>query len=232
MTSQRESLMPFPYLVSTAKAAVILGLPTSPVRAHEIATDKYVMHQFEVDSQGSDFQFSRFPDLREMKEKLNSTTHPIVVQYPAIVKPVSGYLSEGVARVIIVETYIDGPEFDANIVLCEGEILFFETSEFTPSNLPSSEREIVQNSLQRTLLGLGFTWELFPVEGRVKDSSMEFRADESGIFDLRPRLVTRSDPPSCFLIKINARGTRTKFPAGRRVPNIAVAKLSSYYFLA
>ncbi|KAJ7118014.1 ATP-grasp domain-containing protein [Mycena crocata] len=237
------------YLVSTAKAAVLLGLPASPVHAHEIATDKYAMRRFEVDSQGSDFQFLRFPGLEDMKRQLGDAEASVVVRYPAIVKPVSGYLSEGVARVsndvellesvaridtkrhghaVIVETYIDGPEFDANIVLCEGEILFFElvddfpsagdnagtgahgtffeTSEFTPSNLPSGEREIVRNSLHKTLLGLGFTWGLFHVEGRVKDSTMEFRADESGIVDLRPRRVLRTgSPPSCFLVEINAR---------------------------
>ncbi|KAF7342263.1 ATP-grasp superfamily protein [Mycena venus] len=234
------------YLVSTAKAAVILGLPVSPIRAHEVATDKYAMRQFEVDSQGNDFQFFCFADLEDIQTRLCSTEHPLVVDYPAIVKPVSGYLSEGVAKVnndaellasvgkidtkrhghaVIVETYIDGPEFDANIVICEGKILFFElvddfpssgdtaagggtffeTSEFTPSNLPSSEREIVKSSLHKTLLGLGFTWGLFHVEGRVKDSTMEFRADESGIVDLRTRLVPRGNSPSCFLVEINAR---------------------------
>ncbi|KAF7335164.1 Carnosine synthase 1 protein [Mycena sanguinolenta] len=239
------------YLVSTAKAAVILGLPASPIRAHEIATDKYAMREFEVDSQGIDFQFLRFSDLGELEESITAMRNPITVNYPAIVKPVSGYLSEGVARVsndaelfasvgridtkrhgraVIVETYIDGPEFDANIVLCEGEILFFElvddfpsagdkagagaegtffeTSEFTPSNLPNTEREIVRSSLHRTLLDLGFTWGLFHVEGRVKDSTMEFRADESGIVDLRARFeprTTRNSPPSCFLVEINAR---------------------------
>ncbi|KAJ7841878.1 ATP-grasp domain-containing protein [Mycena olivaceomarginata] len=236
------------YLVSTAKAAVILGLPASPIRAHEVATDKYAMRQFEVDSQGTDFQFFRFPDLGELEGQLTSVEHGLVVNYPAIVKPVSGYLSEGVARVsndaellasvgridtkrhgraFIVETYIDGPEFDANIVLCEGEMLFFElvddfpsagdkagagaegtffeTSEFTPSNLPDSEREMVKRSLHKTLLGLGFTWGLFHVEGRVKDSAMEFRAEESGIVDLRPRLSGTEVNPSCFLVEINAR---------------------------
>ncbi|KAJ6449748.1 ATP-grasp domain-containing protein [Mycena sanguinolenta] len=236
------------YLLSTARAAVILGLPASPIRAHEIATDKYAMREFEVDSQGSDFQFLRFSDLGDMDMRIISTRNPITVNYPAIVKPVSGYLSEGVARVrdeaelfasvrridtkrhgraVIVETYIDGPEFDANLVLCEGEIFFlelvddfpsagdeagagaegtfFETSEFTPSNLPDSEREIVKSSLHRTLLELGFTWGLFHVEGRVKDSTMEFRSDESGIVDLRRRVVPRSNAPSCFLVEINAR---------------------------
>ncbi|KAJ7692894.1 ATP-grasp domain-containing protein [Mycena rosella] len=236
------------YLVSTAKAAVILGLPASPVRTHEIATDKYAMRRFEVESQGSDFQFFHFPGFEDMKQRLTAVEDPAVVRYPAIVKPVSGYLSEGVARVsnaaellasvaridtkrhghaVIVETYVDGPEFDANIVLCEGEILFFElvddfpsagdnaeagaegtffeTSEFTPSNLPLAEREIVQKSLHKTLLGLGFTWGLFHVEGRVKDSTMEFRADASGIVDLRLRVVSRTSPPSCFLVEINAR---------------------------
>ncbi|KAJ7468252.1 ATP-grasp domain-containing protein [Mycena galericulata] len=236
------------YLVATAKAAVILGLPASPVGAHEIATDKYAMRRFEVESQRSDFQFLRFTGLEDIKQKIAAVDDPTVIRYPAIVKPVSGYLSEGVARVandsellasvaridtkrhghaVIVETYVDGPEFDANIVLCEGEILFFElvddfpsagdkdgagaegtffeTSEFTPSNLPATEREIVKSSLHKTLLGLGFTWGLFHVEGRVKDSTMEFRVDEGGVVDLRPRLVPRANKPSCFLVEINAR---------------------------
>ncbi|KAJ7216308.1 ATP-grasp domain-containing protein, partial [Mycena pura] len=236
------------YLVPTAKAADLLGLPASPVRAYEIATDKYAMRQFEVESQGGDFQFLRFFDLEDMKRQLTATENRVVIRYPAIVKPVGGYLSEGVARVsgdaeliasvaridnkrhghaVIVETYIDGPEFDANIVLCEGEILFFElvddfpsggdipgagaegtffeTSEFTPSNLPYTERELVMRSVHKTLLALGFTWGLFHVEGRVKDSTMEFRTDASGIVDLRPRLARRAAPPACFLVEINAR---------------------------
>ncbi|KAJ7747786.1 ATP-grasp domain-containing protein [Mycena metata] len=236
------------YLVSTAKAAAILGLPASPIRAHEIATDKYAMRRFEVESQRTEFQFLRFSNLEEIHKRLTAADDPVVIRYPAIVKPVSGYLSEGVARVgndtellasvarvdnkrhghaVIVETYIDGPEFDANIVLCNGEILFFElvddfpsagdkpgagiegtffeTSEFTPSNLPAVEREIVKTSLHKTLLDLGFTWGLFHVEGRVKDSSMEFRADHGTIVDLRPRLIPHTRPPSCFLVEINAR---------------------------
>ncbi|KAK6996798.1 ATP-grasp superfamily protein [Favolaschia claudopus] len=235
------------YLVSTAKAAVLLGLPASPVQAHEISTDKYAMRLFEVNS-GNDIQCILFPGLEAMTEKVLSPQNPTVINYPAIVKPVSGYLSEGVARVsndaeliasvrridtkrhgraIIVETYIDGPEFDANMILCEGDILFFElvddfpsagdkpgagaegtffeTSEFTPSNLPNSEREIVKQSLHKTLLKLGFMWGLFHIEGRVKDSSMEFRADDKGVVDLRTRVEPRQNPPSCFLVEINAR---------------------------
>jgi biotin carboxylase len=205
------------------------------------------MRKFEVDSQGSgtsDFQFLRFTDLDDIQAKLSSTEDPLAIHYPAIVKPVSGYLSEGVARVrtdaellasvaridaarhgkaVIVETYIDGPEFDANIILCEGGIVFFElvddfpsagdkdaggtffeTSEFTPSALPDSEREMVKKSVHNTLLNLGFKWGLFHVEGRVKDSSMEFRA-ESDVVDLRPRTVPRKSAPACFLVEINAR---------------------------
>jgi hypothetical protein len=82
---------------------------------------------------------------------------------------------------------------------------FFDTSEFTPSNLLSAERDIVQTSLHKTLLTLGFTWGLFQVEGRIKDSTMVYRADESGIMDLRERLVPRKKKPSCFLVEINAR---------------------------
>ncbi|KAJ7201519.1 ATP-grasp domain-containing protein [Mycena rebaudengoi] len=240
------------YLVSTAKAAGILGLAASPVPAHEISTNKYSLRRLEVESQTSDYQYLRFAGLEDIQQQLGSSANPLVIEYPAIIKPISGFLSEGVAKIrsdaellesmrridtsrhghsVVVETYVDGPEFDANIVLCEGNILFFEltddfpsagdlpgagatatffeTSEFTPSNLPSAERDIVRTSLHKTLLTLGFTWGLFHVEGRVKDSTMVYRADESGIMDLRERLVPRKNMPSCFLVEINARIPRS-----------------------
>ncbi|KAJ7692900.1 ATP-grasp domain-containing protein [Mycena rosella] len=236
------------YLVATAQAAVILGLPSAPVRAHEISTDKYAMRQFQADSQSSDFQLFQFNGVDDAQRRLAAATDPVVVSYPAIVKPISGFASEGVAKVanqgellesigrvntarhgavVIVETYIDGPEFDANFVLRDGEILFFEltddfpsegdmtgagasapffeTSELTPSGLNHTEREIVRTSLHKTLLDLGFTWGLYHIEGRLKDSSKEYRADAGGIVDLHERLVPRRTNPSCFLLEINAR---------------------------
>ncbi|KAJ6617095.1 ATP-grasp domain-containing protein [Mycena sp. CBHHK59/15] len=237
------------YLVATAEVAALLGLPAAPARAHEISTDKYSMRQFAADSQAGDFQLFQFKGLDEVKRRLTSAEDPVAVSYPAIVKPISGFASEGVAKVnsnaelfdsirrintakhgdvVIVETYIDGPEFDANFVLRDGEILFFEmtddfpspgdvspgastsahffeTSELTPSGLPPTEREIVRASLHKILLELGFAWGLYHIEGRLKDSTMEYRADDSGIVDLRPRLDPRHKSPSCFLLEINAR---------------------------
>ncbi|KAJ7482021.1 ATP-grasp domain-containing protein [Mycena latifolia] len=230
------------YLVATAQAAAMLGLPAAPVRAHEISTDKYAMRQFQADSQENDFQLFQFAGVDDAKWRMADTADRVVFTYPAIVKPISGFASEGVAKVsndaelfesigrvntvrhgavVIVETYIDGPEFDANFVLRDGEILFFEltddfpsegdmagagasapffeTSELTPSALSPAEREIVRASLHKTLLDLGFTWGLYHIEGRLKNSSKEYRADVSGLVDLRERL------PSCFLLEINAR---------------------------
>ncbi|KAJ7303080.1 hypothetical protein DFH08DRAFT_1089494 [Mycena albidolilacea] len=104
------------YLVATAQAAEMLGLPAAPVRAHEISTDK-------------------FAGVHDARQRIGTGDE---VRYPAIVKPISGFASEGVAKVnsdgelfdsiaqinsarhgnvVIVETYIDGPEFDANFVL-------------------------------------------------------------------------------------------------------------------
>ncbi|KAJ7253169.1 ATP-grasp domain-containing protein [Mycena rebaudengoi] len=233
----------------TAQAAEMLGLPAAPVRAHEISTDKYAMRQFQADNKASDFQLFQFAGVPDIARRLTTEADPVVLRYPAIVKPISGFASEGVAKVnsdtellesvgkintarhgdvVIVETYIDGPEFDANFVLCDGEILFFEltddfpspgdidgagadapffeTSEFTPSALPAAERDIVRNSLHKTLLALGFTWGLYHIEGRLKDSAMEYRSDDSGLVDLRPRLQSRQfGQPSCFLLEINVR---------------------------
>jgi hypothetical protein len=236
------------YLVATAQAAEILGLPAAPVRAHEISTDKYAMREFQADSQASDFQLFKLAGVEDARRQIGSAVEPIAVRYPAIVKPISGFASEGVAKVnsdaelfesigrvnsarhgsvVIVETYIDGPEFDANFVLRDGEILFFEltddfpsegdmagagasgaffeTSELTPSNLSAAERDIVRTSLHNTLLALGFTWGLYHIEGRLKDSAKEYRADATGLVDLHDRLVPRQTRPSCFLLEINAR---------------------------
>ncbi|KAK7055610.1 carnosine synthase 1 protein, partial [Favolaschia claudopus] len=236
------------YLVATAQAARILELPAAPARAHEISTDKYAMRQFQADDQANDFQLFRFAGVDDARQHVDNAVEPFVVHYPAIVKPISGFASEGVAKVnnnaelfnsiarvnsarhgnvVIVETYIPGPEFDANFVLMDGKILFFEltddfpsegdlagagsdaaffeTGELTPSNLSPAEREIVRSSLHKTLLDLGFTWGLYHIEGRLKDSAKEYRADETGLVDLQDRISPASGKPSCFLLEINAR---------------------------
>lgn len=70
------------YLVATAQAAVILGLPAAPLRAHEISTDKYDMRQFQADSKASDFQLFRFSGEQDAKRQITSDVDPLVITIP------------------------------------------------------------------------------------------------------------------------------------------------------
>ena len=120
-----------------------------------------------------------------------------------------------------------GPEVDANFVLWNGQILFFEISDgfscvadmisskpgddfmeqymVVPSRLPLDETDKIRASIHQTLLRLGFRSGVFPCEARIKGSSMEYTTSKHGLIDL----LTCKNPPSrdasSFLIEINAR---------------------------
>ncbi|KAJ7216304.1 hypothetical protein GGX14DRAFT_696219 [Mycena pura] len=171
------------------------GCPRAPVRAHEISTDKYAMRQFQADARNGDFQLFRFADVDDAKTKIAAEVDPGVARVNSDTELLASIGRVNSARhgsVVIVEIYIDGPEFDANFVL-EGDRTgaanadFFETSELTPCALSENECDIVLSSLHKTLLWLKFTWGLYHIEGR--------------------RLVPRAQAhkPSCFLLEINTR---------------------------
>ncbi|KAJ4316132.1 hypothetical protein N0V94_005620 [Neodidymelliopsis sp. IMI 364377] len=132
-------------MVGTAKAAVRLGLPTNDPVAVEAATDKYKTSQFEG-----------HPSCRasSLAEAL-TLIRRFKLQYPLIVKPCSGWLSQGVHKVqsdsdlatalnsidtekhgkdFVLEKYCDGPELDVNFILSDGELLFFEGSDEFPKS--------------------------------------------------------------------------------------------------
>jgi biotin carboxylase len=131
-------------------------MPTASAEAFEIATDKYRTGVFE----------GRPAFLvRSVKEALGVLQRG-ELEYPFIVKPCKGFLSEGVFKVhsphelasairgvnldrhgaeFVLEAYCDGPEVDINFVLSEGELLFCEVSDDFPktadANHVSSERD-------------------------------------------------------------------------------------------
>jgi ATP-grasp N-terminal domain/ATP-grasp domain len=132
-------------MLGTAKAALRLGLPTNAPSTYEIATDKYKTSQFEGHPS------SRVSNLEEALSAIESTD----LEYPLIVKPCSGWLSEGVYKVqsdsdlatalnaintdrhgkdFVIEKYCDGPELDVNFILCDDELLFFEPSDEFPKS--------------------------------------------------------------------------------------------------
>lgn len=128
-----------PYLTHVARTAVLLHLPTAPLDAINTCIDKHLTRLF---AQGP-LDPLRVVSLADFQEKWKST----VLRYPLIVKPCSGYGSEGVFKAenetelidtirrlesasekpdIMIDAYIDGPEVDANFAMLNGEVLFYE----------------------------------------------------------------------------------------------------------
>lgn len=237
-----------PLLPSTAAAAAKLGLPAAPVSAYEIASDKHKTSHFEGHAA------YRVSSLEEALATARQETSKLA--YPLIVKPCSGWGSEGVFRVdsesdliqaigsidfgrhgssFVMEKYCEGPEVDANLVLCDGELLFFEVSDdfpkdadgspardgnlqtfievanVLPSALPADEQEMLKDSLHQSLLRLGFRTGFYHLEARVQGSRARYEADQNGLVDLVVKEENEGlvdDAPSCpsaWLLEINAR---------------------------
>ena len=144
-----------PLIVGVAKACEILGFPTSPSRAYEIAGDKYRTRELEP-TENEAFCVS---STTHLNNRLDTGDHPLL-QYPLIVKPCDGWSSECVSKVhdqvelvqavekaldpqrtgqeksadVMIEPYIEGPEVDANLVLLDGEVIFCEVSDDFPKS--------------------------------------------------------------------------------------------------
>jgi formate-dependent phosphoribosylglycinamide formyltransferase (GAR transformylase) len=230
-------------LVTAAEVAEELGLPTSPSSAVETCVNKHAMRMRAM-SNCSQFIYAR--DLQHLQEQLNILPKPL--EFPLVVKPSAGQGSVGVSKVtdtkqlfnavqaienhgtkpgVIVESYIDGPEIDANFVMLDGEVLFFEvvdnfpctaddeedqkTDSFLerdmvyPSGLGESEIAVIKKSIQELLVdNLGFQTGVFHVEGRLCGSIMQYTT-EDGITDLRLKDQSKSATPSVFILEVNAR---------------------------
>jgi hypothetical protein len=230
-------------LVTAAKVAEKLGLPTGPPSAVEICVNKYAMRMRDM-TNCSQLLYAR--DLHHLKEQVDS--HPKALEFPLVVKPCEGQGSVGVSKVtdlqqlfdavkgienygnkpgIIVESYINGPEIDANFAILDGEVLFFEvvdnfpctadedenrkTDSFLerdmvyPSGLSEPEILVIKDAIQRLLIdNLGFRTGVFHVEARVCGSNMKYTM-EDGITDLRQKDHSQPTSPSVFILEVNAR---------------------------
>ncbi|RAK99512.1 ATP-grasp enzyme fsqD [Aspergillus ibericus CBS 121593] len=131
------------FQVPVAQAANRLGLPTHPPEAYEIATDKY---RTAVSEGRAAYRAHNVQEALEIVDREN-------LEYPFIVKPCQGFLSEGVFKVynpeelvhaisnihfdrhgteVVLEPYCDGPEVDVNFVLSERELVFCEVTDDFP----------------------------------------------------------------------------------------------------
>ena len=216
-------------------AAEELGLHAEPSSAFEISTQKYRMSAFEGHNA------FRASSSDEALQIANTQDLP----WPIIVKPCNGWGSEDVFKVdsasdlsrqigrmntarhgveFVMEHYCDGPEIDINIVLYDGEIIFYEIADeypkgaengtqdsfhemdtCSPSQLPIGEQTLIQEHFHKTLLRLGFRNGVFHCEARMEDSGVEWNAVGSGMYELRPRTKPAAAAPSVWVIEVNPR---------------------------
>ncbi|KAI5783692.1 ATP-grasp domain-containing protein [Geopyxis carbonaria] len=249
-------------LVHAATAMEILGISTknSPPNAFRIATDKYLTRTFDTSAPSLPvcLKFSDVPTLQHQLSQLPDS--PSI--FPLVVKPCHGGGSEGVSKVqdvdsllacveswyalealsyrhgraMCAETYVSGPEVDANFILFDGEVLFFELVDdfpcpadqpdavasatfveggmFYPSALPPAEHALVRQSIHASLLKMGFRNGVFHCEARVMNSTVQHSTRPDGLIDVLPASPAPSSPPAVFLLEVNARpcGLQGIFP--------------------
>ncbi|KAF5683405.1 carnosine synthase 1 [Fusarium denticulatum] len=232
------------YVIATAKIAEMLNLETEPVEsiitAHYKDATRKVLNTPNMES----FRLESATDLDN--EDISKTLESL--KYPLVIKPCRGGASRGVKKVqnhhklreaidqlesdgltkygILLETYISGPEIDANIALWDGELMFAEiTDDFpctadasdatiadnfgetvmvSPTLLSQKEQELIKSSLHQTLLKLGFRNGVFHVEARVQNSSMRYQ-EIDGLVDLADTDSPSPGDPEVYLIEVNAR---------------------------
>ncbi|KAK7954418.1 hypothetical protein PG988_015112 [Apiospora saccharicola] len=229
-------------LAAVACACEKLGLPTEPAEAFLVASDKYRTREIEG-GQGNVLHVSGVEDLQSRLSSLE-------LKYPLIAKPCIGWKSMRVSKVhtqedllkavqeasdwhskspqqrtdVMIEPYIDGPEIDMNLVLLNGEVVYFETYDdfpklgdgngssfqetlmLIPSALPPCEIEMVRQTLQQSALRMGFRNGILHCEGRVRHSSMAYGMSDNCCEDLFHIDRNKHHQSSSFYLhEINAR---------------------------
>lgn len=127
---------------------------------------------------------------------------------------------------VVIEPYIEGPEVDANLVLLEGQVVYFdieedfptrgdaanaemddnfqETQVLLPSVLPKDEVQLLCESLYGSICRQGFTSGLFYCEARVCHSTMLY-TNQDGILDMQKEEEEQAKKKSVYTHEINAR---------------------------
>lgn len=145
-------------LPAIARACMILGLPTQPASAYDLAGDKGKTRLLEESSRDVLESFV-LPSASNLETELVQRKSMGLLNFPLIVKPVIGWSSDCVAKVtsenelqqavnkassrhaqspkkntaVIIEPYISGPEVDVNFIMINGKILFVDINDDFPS---------------------------------------------------------------------------------------------------
>ena len=193
-------------LVTAARVAEKLGLPTSPPSAVAVCVNKFAMRLREMRN-CSQLLYAR--DLHHLKEQVNS--HPKALEFPLVVKPCEGQGSVGVSKVtnmeqlfdavtgienygnksgVIVENYIDGPEIDANFAILDGEILFFEVVDNFPCTADEKGNRKTDSFLERDMVypsGLGEK-EILVIRDAMQRLLVDNLGFRTGVFHVEARV--------------------------------------------
>ncbi|KAI0415877.1 hypothetical protein F5X98DRAFT_204125 [Xylaria grammica] len=212
-------------LTIVSQIAALLGLKNSPPQSVGLAQNKFQTRQLDTNV------YCRLVRSTDDLEALIAEDGASL-RYPLIVKPSKGWSSEGVWKVaneqelrarvptlwqdtftawhgrdVVVETYVEGPEVDANMVLVDGDVAFFEvnddfpspgdydheegegqaaparvanfveTSNMLPSALPSSELAALEQRLHELALAAGFRDGVLHMEAKLRNSSCHYAQD-------------------------------------------------------
>jgi biotin carboxylase len=193
------------FSASVAWVAEKLGLPGIPYEAALNASDKQRMRScFEKAGVPS----PAFTVLREAPRKEADPANFLPFPYPVVVKPVDNMGSRGCRRVdgyfeleravgdalgfsrsgrVIVESYMDGPEFSVDAIVYHGEIVicgladrhiffppgFFEMGHTMPTCFPPEQQQALLDTFTRAVRSLGIAGEnsCGAAKGDVKLSS-------------------------------------------------------------
>ena len=250
--------------------AKCLDLPTSPSASVGMVQNKFQTRQ--LDNTVFCAHVNSASELEDLLQREGNS-----LEYPLIVKPNKGRASEGVWRVsnkadlrdavgclwkdsctashsreVVIGTYVHGPEIDANVVLLDGEILFFEINDdfpspgdqddarkyanfvgdpnMKPSGLPRREIDAVGRSLHQYLMKANFRSGVFHIKARLRNSRCRY-SQSNGALDLvekPPDMVDQPDPEfSVFLLKIDPRP-----PGMQKINATERAHGVSYYSLS
>lgn len=229
------------YMLYTAEAATQMGLYTLPLELVKTCLDKHATRKYFKDAKPA----LRISSKKELKQKMEAAEEKL--EYPLIIKPCTAWGSLGVFKVaneeelfaavdsaskmattgdLIVDEYCNGPEVDANFVLQDGRVLYFEmvdgfpctaevenggkggdfieTDQMWPSKHPQVEQDLARTKLHDLLLSMGITDGVFHVEARFRNAALRYQVQDS-ILDLYEPKVEPTEDASLFLLEVNQR---------------------------
>ncbi|KAJ3415923.1 hypothetical protein HDV05_003764 [Chytridiales sp. JEL 0842] len=218
-------------LVQVAMAAHQLGYVNNPVESLQSCVDKSKTRQIAPIRGMSGFVLKTRDDALQLA---TDTT----VTYPLIMKTQSGSGSNGVVKVydgedlliqwdklfaglikngstgVLVEPYVKGQEIDVNMVIHNGELVFYEINDQDPCQGDGDDRETC-----RTFLEYIATYPETTLSASERTTAQTFCLDvikrlgfTTGVYHVEARMDRFQDPTTCAIMEVNARTPGFRIP--------------------